>query len=253
MKINLETDVKAFVQVLGRTSNKLQIAAADTLNETAKEVRERYNESLTTGGNIARNKFTINASKVLESNPIRRNGTPRKLNQINSKVVIRKMSGGKEHYLAKAETPGTQRGNPLTMGKVPVPLTTARIGKSDSRAISAGNRLIKGKTQTLRTGGRKIGVRGDGYNKTGQRWSVLYGSIRRGTINGDPKKPFYMIDNKNNLGIFKLFGKRVRKIRSLKKNSIRIKGNPRFEKSVKAVSPIEIQKKFVSKAEKMTT
>jgi hypothetical protein len=218
-------------------------------------MREDYNRRLKKNTEV-RTKFTTNASRTFKSNPISKSGKPRQLNRINSKLVVRNMKGGKEHYLSKLETGHTQKGNSMTMGKVPVPLGSARIGKSYSRSIAGGNRLSKGKTQTLRLGksGDKIGVRGDRYRSTSQRWFVLYEYLKArnsaSIIQGDPKKPFFMIDNKNKLGIFRLIGKRVRKIRKLEENTKKFKAEPHFENTVKAVKKEDVQEIFIKNAKK---
>lgn len=228
--------------------NLLQIVAAETLNESAEEINKNYKIRLKKNAKL-RNKFSLNSVKIFKANPISKSGKPRKINKLNAIVGVRKMKGGKEHYLKKLEDGGTTRGNPLTRGKVPIPLKTARIGGNDNRAISSINRLTKSKTQTLQIRGRKIGVSGDGYTKR-QRWGALYSASRRGIVTGDTKKPFYMIDNRNKLGIFKQRGKKIKKIRNLDKNSVRRKAEPHFQRSVKQMSPKRMQQRFIKNAKR---
>lgn len=250
MGLALNIKSKQFVKKLGKKANRLQIVAADTLNESTEVIEDTYKEKLERKAKL-RNKFSLGSVKIFKANPISKSGEPRPLHRINAVVGIRKQKGGKTHYLAKLEKGGTTRGNPQTLGKVPIPLAAARIGKNDNRAVARGNRLISGKTQTLRTGGgAKIGVRNDAYKSTGQRWSVLYRAIRTGKIQGDPKKPFYMIGNNNELGVFKMMGKRIRKIRNLDKTSVNRKPEPHFMRSVKKMPPAEIQRRFVRNAKR---
>jgi len=250
MAINFKANTKDFAIALGKMGNKLQIAGASTVNEVTTEMREDYNKRLQKNTEV-RTKFTTNASRTFKSNPISKSGKPRQLSRINSKLVVRKMKGGKEHYLSKLENGTTQQGNKLTMGKVPVPLNAGRTKGNYNRAISAPNRLLKGKTQTLRTGGsRKIGIPNDGYSTAKQRWAVLYSSFRSGNLIGDLKKPFFMIDNKDKLGIFKFKGKRVKKIRKLEESSKKFKPEPHFENTVNAVKKSDVENKFIKNAKK---
>ncbi len=250
MAIKLNLQSKHFTKQLGRRGALLQIVAADTLNQTADSMRSNYNRRLKTKTKV-RTKFTTNASRVFKSNPIRKSGEPRQLSKINSKLVVRNMKGGKDHYLKKLETGTTQKGNKLTAGKVPVPLNSARISGNYGRSIQKGNRIITGKTQTLSLRSRKIGISGDGFSSNRKRWGALYSGIRTGNITGDPKKPFFMIDNKNKLGIFKMKGKKIRKIRKLEKASVRHKAEPHFKNAVNNFKPLDIQKRFVKNARRM--
>jgi len=249
MKISLQVQTKHFIRVLGKKSNQLQIVAADTLNESAEEIQGNYKIRLRKHAKL-RNKFALGSVKIFKAHGVSKSGVPRPLHKIDAVVGIRKMKGGKEHYLKKLEDGGTTKGSKMSLGKVPIPLKTARIGKKDSKAVSRGHRLTTARTQTLRVGGKRVGVRGDGYNSTRKRWGVVYGASKSGRIQGDPKKPFYMIGNDNKQGIYKMFGKKIRKIRNLEHKSVRRKAEPHFKKSVKQVTPKEIQKRFIKNAKK---
>lgn len=248
-KIGLQVQSKAFMKQLGKKSNLLQITAAETLNEAASEIDKNYQMNLKRKSKL-RNKFSLNSVKIFKAHGVSKSGQPRQLSKIDAVVGVRKMKGNKEHYLAKAEEGGTTRGNPKTKSKVPIPLQAARIGKSDNRAISAPNRLTRSATQTLKVYGKNIGVRGDGYNSTRKRWAAVYRGVKSGKIQGDPKKPFYMIGNNKQLGIFKMTGRKIKKIRTLDKSTVRRKAVPNFQKAVKQMPPREIQKIFVKNAKR---
>jgi len=257
MAISMNVKSKHFMKELGKRGNQLQVVAADTVNESTEEMRSHYNTRLKKKTKV-RTKFTTKASKTFKSNPVRRGGQPRQLSQINSKLVVRNMKGGKEHYLSKLENDTVQRGGKLTRGKVPVPLNTSRVSGNYDRSIAKGNRLLTGKTQVLKAGGRPFGVTGDKrrngkpWRSSGQRFAALYGYRKRGTGNfqGDLNKPFFFIDNSNRLGIFKFKGKRVRKIRKLEKSTVKHKAEPHFQNSVKQESPKRIQQRFIRNAQK---
>lgn len=246
LKLDLES--KKFIKWLGRTGNDLQITAAESINESAEEMKKDYQGRLKKK-QIVRTKFTLNAVKIFKATGVRRSGEPRALGRINAIIGVMKMKKGKKHYLAKLEEGVTQRGNSLTLGKVAVPLNRSRIGGKEKKSIQKINRLNQGDTQTLSIGGRKIGRKGDGYSAR-QRWGILYGQKRSGfaRTQGDPKKPFYFIGNDGFQGIFKLFGQTFRKIRDLRKRTVRTKKRDNFKDTVKAMRPSRIQKTFIKKA-----
>jgi len=260
MKISLNVQTKHYIKALGRKGVALQQTAADTLNESAEIINENYRGNLKRDAKL-RNKYALGSIKTFKANPVSKSGEPRPLNKINAITGVRKMKGGKTHFLAKAENGGTTRGAGNTRNKVPVPLKDSRINMEDSKAIAGPNRLTKNATQTLKIKGRPFGVKGDKSLRTGrnfttkQRFAVLnkYHSRLDGNsdkIQEDLYKPFYFIDGNNDLAIFKFKGKRLLKLRSLKKSSVRRKPRPRFENAVKNMSPRKIQEKFVRNAQK---
>jgi hypothetical protein len=169
---------------------------------------------------------------------------------MNAITGVRRMRGGKDHYLFRLEVGERSKGNKETANKVPVPLDVSRTGKNANRPIARVNRLNTGATtQTLRMGGRDIGIRGDSFANPRRRWAALYAAkngLRQ--ITGDLSKPFFFIDNQNRLGIFKFFGKAARKIRMLEDSSIKPPRAPNFERAVDAVKPSLLQSRFVRKA-----
>lgn len=247
--IKLKMDTKKFIKELGKKGNRLQIVAADSLNQSAEVIAATYGNKLKKNSKL-RNKFSLGSIRIFKAHGVSRSGEPRKLSRINAIIGIRKMKGGKKHYLAKLEEGSTTTGNPKTAGKVPIPLQGARIGGSDDKAVSAPNRLTKGETQTLTVKGTKIGVKGDAYNNSRRRWGALYRGVREKTIGGNVAKPFFMIDNDNELGIFKMIRRVISKIRDLSKTSTKVKAEPNFKKSFKAMKPQLIQKIFVANAKK---
>lgn len=247
MSIKLDTDFKFFMKQLGKKTAMLQEVASETLNESAQEIQSNYKLRLKNKTRL-RNEFSLNSVKIFKSSPVSRSGEPRAISKLDAVVGIRNMKGGKEHYLKKLEDGGSLRGNPMTRGKVPIPLKSSRTSESIAKPIAGKNRLSKGKTQTLRINGNKIGVRGDKYKSTGARWGSVYRAVRSGKIQGDMSKPFYFIDNKNKDGIFLLKRNKIRKIRRLDKNVVKRKAEPHFKMAVKQTTPQSIQKRFVKKA-----
>lgn len=252
IKLNLKT--QSMIRQLGKRGSLLQIVAADTVNKAAEQIEAVYKRRLIRKQKLRNKKFTLGAVKTFKARPIRRSREPRQLHKINSIIGVRKMKGGVKHYLAKLEEGRTQRGNRKTKNRVPIPLTTSRTGQNINKPIAGQNRLLKGETQTLRAGGKPIGVRGDRFKTSGQRFAVLYKYQRSGggtgNLTGDLKKPFFFIDNSDRLGIFKFLRGRVRKIRTLEQSTARTKASPNFGKAVDAMTPEKIKRLFVKKAER---
>ena len=249
MSISLETNTRHFIQQLGKKGSKLQVVAAEAINEAAEELDQNYKGRLKRKQKI-RSKFTLNSTKTFRARAIRKSGEPRPLSNINAITGVRKMKGGKEHYLAKLEKGRTQRGNTQTRGRVPIPLTAARTGQRESKPIAVSNRLTKGETQTLRAGGKVFGARGDRFKTSRQRFAVLYQYKRQGSrgLTGDLSKPFFFTDNSNRLGIFKFIRGTARKIRNLEQTTAKTKAAPNFKQTVDGMKPGMIQDKFVKKA-----
>lgn len=247
--IGLQFKIRAFMIALNAAGAKLQNVAADTLNESAEGLAEDYKVRLKRN-QIIRAPFTLNAVKVFKATPTRSTGEPRPLGKINAIAGVRKMRGGKDHYLYRLEVGERNDGNPKTGNKVPVPLDPSRTGRSPRKPIARGNRILGNTdTQTLQVRGQNIGVSGDRFNNPRRRWGALYGAkAGRAPITGNLSRPFFFIDNQNRLGIFKFFGRVARKIRILEDSSIKPPPAPNFDRAVDAVKPSLIQARFVRKA-----
>lgn len=247
--IKLKVQSAHFMRELGKRGNLLQLTAAETLNESAEEFGENYIKRLKRRQTV-RNKFTLNSVKTFKATGVRRSGEPRQLHKINAIVGIRKMKGGRKHYLAKLEEGTVQRGNSLTNNRVPVPLNTARTALKHNKPISGPNRLTTSNTQDLQISGSPIG-RNDGLTAR-QRWAILYGQKRTGfdRMTGDPKKPFFWTGNDGDLGIYKMVRNKFRKIRNLDQNTVKTRKRPNFKETFKQMKPARIQQKFVRNARK---
>ena len=260
MSIKLNMKTQSMIRQLGRRGSLLQVVAADTVNESAQDLKKKYVRRLERKQRLRARRFTLGAIKINESRPIRRSGEPRALGKINSIVGVRKLKGGKDHYLKDLELGTINRGNSRTQGKVPVPLTMGRTSQNINKPIAASNRLTKGDTQTLRAGGVLFGVKGDrhssgrAWKNPRQRFAALYKYKRSGggtgNLVGNLSKPFFFIDNANRLGIFKFFRGRVKKIRTLEQTTTKTPRSPNFKDSVNDLKPGFIQKKFIRKAER---
>ncbi len=259
IKLNLK--MQSMIRKLGSRGSILQVVAAETVNESAEDLQKKYARRLKRKQRLRNKRFTLGSTRVFKSRPIRKSGEPRPLHNINAITGVKKMKGGKEHYLAKLEKGRTQRGNSKTRNRVPIPLQAGRTSQNINKPIAGANRLTKGDTQTLTAGGSPFGVPGDRNTRTGRSWknprqrfAALYRYQRSGggtgNLSGDLKKPFFFIGNDDKLGIFKFIRGRARKIRSLEDTSVRTKKRPNFKDSVDDMRASDIQKKFIRKAER---
>ena len=248
IKLNMETQKN--IRKLGRRAGKLQEVAADTINDEAEALDINYKRRLQRNQRLRARKFTLGSIKIFKATPIRRSGEPRQLGKINSIVGIRRMKGGRQHYLAKLEEGVTRRGHSKTRNRVPVPLTTARTSRNINKPISSPNRLTKGTTQTLKAGSKIFGLPNDRFKNPRQRFAILYKYFRTGGtgLTGDLRKPFFFSDNSNQLGIFKFISGRARKIRNLENTAVKTRKRPNFRKSVDLITPSRIQRTFNRKA-----
>ena len=250
IKLNLET--KKNIRKLGRRAGQLQVVAAETVNDEAQALDVNYKRRLQRNQRLRARKFTLGSIKIFKATPIRRSGEPRQLGKINAILGIRRMKGGRKHYLAKLEEGVTRRGHSKTRNRVPIPLTAARTSRNINKPISSPNRLTKGNTQTLKVGSKIFGLPNDRFKNPRQRFAILYRYFRTGGqgLVGDLKKPFFFSDNSNQLGIFKFIGGRARKIRNLENTAVKTRKRPNFRKSVDTITPERIQRTFNRKAQR---
>lgn len=247
MSIKIETNALDFLKVLKKRNGSLSIVSAETVNNAAKLVRNRYLKEMS--GFVLRNKFTKGSIKIFKAKPTRSTGSFRDIRDINAVIGVRKMKGGKEHYLNKQETGATKRGNRKTMGSVAIPLDSARTGNSLSKPIKRALRLQNtSQISTLKVGSREIGTPSSGFNNR-QSWAILYkySGLNRGSKNiygWDLKKPFFFVGLKSGHGVFQKSGQRITKIRNLEKKSIRIKALHKFEKSLNVLTPTMMLRVF---------
>lgn len=250
-------NTKQYIKMLKKKHGALAIVGSHTCNEAAEKIKKEYDKELDKF--IIRNKFTKGAVKLQKSSPQRKSGEFRKLTGINSKVGVRKLKGGKEHYLLLQEEGGTKRGVSQTSGKVPIPIdVTARKGGTKRGVIKGALQLQRaGGIQTLRLAGQSFGLPNDRFNIR-QRWAILHkytGTSRQGrTINRygwDLKKQFYFTGMRRGFGIFKVQGKnRIHMIRSLAKSSVRIGARHGFQRSVAKLSQADMDRMFIQSAKR---
>lgn len=250
IKINMETN--QFIRKLGRRGVALQQVAAEAVNDEAAGLETNYKRRLMKNQRLRARKFSLGSIKTFKATPIRRSGEPRQLGKINSIVGIRRMKGGKKHYLAKLEGGITRRGHSKTRNRVPIPLTAARTSRNINKPVSSPNRLTKGNTQTLKAGSKIFGLSNDRFKNPRQRFAILYRYFRTGSsgLTGDLRKPFFFTDNSNQLGIFKFISGRARKIRNLENTAVKTRKRPNFRKSVDTITPERIQRTFNRKAQR---
>lgn len=252
-------NTKQYIKMLQRKHGGLAIVGSHTVNEGSAIIHKAYDKELDKF--TIRNKFTKGAVKLYKSSPQRKSGEFRKITGINAKVGIRKMRGGKDHYLLLQEKGGTKTGASQTKGKVPIPIdVTARMGGTHAGVIKGPLQLQRaGGIQTLTLGGRPFGLPNDGLTMN-QRWAILrkytgtsrIGRNRAGNRYGwNLKKQFFFTGNRRGLGIFQVKGKnKIQMVRTLEKSSVRIRATRGFQKSVDKLDRQDMQRIFVQNAKR---
>ena len=236
-------NIDKYQKMLKNVHGGVSIASAETVNEAADIVEKAYKSELQKF--TLRNKFTMGAVRKYHAKPQSASGDFRAIQNINAKVGVLKMKGGKDHYLLKQEEGGTRKGSLDTAGKIAFAMDTARTSNKRDKVIKGALQLQKsGRVQTFQfNNGRKIGTKKDGFGDA-QRWAILYkytGLSGRGKQNAnnmyawDAKKPFYFVGMVRGLGIFQAVGRRIKMLRVLNKTSSRIKATGKFEKSFRQI------------------
>ena len=203
-RIKVKDNTKTFIKNLKKRHGALAVVSAKTVNTAAKVVERRYKKELEDF--TLRNRFTKGSVKLFESRPqSKRTGEFRPIKDINAVVGVRKMKGGKQHYLLKQEEGGTKRGTGATKGGVPIPLDVARAGKSHGKPIRRALRLQNaGAIQTLKVGSDTLGVPGSRFHRR-QSWAIFHkysGTSKRDRTAGNRygwklDKPFFFTGMKN--------------------------------------------------------
>jgi len=266
MKLTLKSHTLDFTRELLKRKNALPIVGSETVNIAAKYVAREYKKEL--GHFTLRNKFTVNAVKTQLSKPMRSKGGARNLSDINATVGVLKLKGGKDHYLKYQEEGHTKSGS--VKGRVPIPMKSARVSDSNKKGVKGALKLTSSKIQTLNFAGKPFGTLNDGYNagfrKGAQRWAILYkytGLSGSGRVNAtknpkkyigrygwDLSKQFFFQGIVKGLGAFIQKGKRVRMVRTLEKDNVKIKAVHKLEKSMDKLSPKVFEDIFKRHAEK---
>lgn len=260
-RIKVTDNTKDYIKFLKKKHGGLAIVSADTVNTAAKIVERRYQKELDTF--ILRNKFTRGAIGILKSKPqSKRTGEFRPIKDINSIVGVRKLKGGKDHYLLSQEVGDTKRGHGKTKGFVPVPTVSARTGKSQRKPIKGTLRLQNSAAiQTLKVAGKPLGVPGSRF-KNRQSWAIFHkysGTAESPNRNAPNRygwnlsKQFFFRGLKqgiSQIGIFLLEGKKVTMTRVLQGKTVKIRARHKFSKAVTALTPTMMRSIFKRSADK---
>ena len=247
--IRYSDNSKQFIRNLKLAAGDMQESAAAAINRGIDKMADDYRRSLKQEM-ILRNAFTLGAIKVYKATARRSSGELRQLAKINAILGVRKMKGGRDHYLLAQEEGKVKAGNAATEGRVPIPLTPARTGESPRKPVARPYRLNTARPQQLQFDGRQIGTPNDGWNAKGgaQRWAILHKYADKGVF--DLSKPFIFTGAKRGMGVFVERKGRVSMIRTLEKSSVRVKARHLFERSGKGITPVLVQNYFLHELKK---
>lgn len=245
MTIKIKSNTKDYIKKLKKQHGGLAITGANTVNDAAEIIKDNYDKELKKF--TLRNKYTLGAVRLFKSKPQSSSGDFRPLKNINAKVIVRKMKGGKDHYLKKQEEGDIKRGHANTLGGVPVPLDSARTSGSHTKPIKSALRLQKTTVQTLSIAGQKLGVPGSRWQGK-QAWALLYKYRKNNRYGWDMSKQFFFTGIQKGLGIFKSKGKKFDMVRTLDDKSVTIKKTNKFKRSVNKINESKMENLFVKNA-----
>lgn len=247
MTIKVKDDTKKYIKELKKYHGGLSIVSADTVNTAAKLVKRTYLRKLDSF--TLRNKFTKGAVKIFFANVKRSKGGFRPIEKINAIVAVKKMKGGKQHYLQDQEEGDVKRGRGNTLNFVPIPTDEARRGGAHNKPIKGPLRLQRSTIQTLRVGGEPLGVPGSKF-KPHQSFAILHKYMKNPKYGWDKSKQFFFTGIKGAFGVFKKFGSRFSMVRNLTKKSVKIKALHKFDHSFDKLSPSMMKNIFFRAADR---
>lgn len=245
--IKVKSNAKDYIKLLKKTHGALPIVSAETVNTAGKFVKLRYQKELDQF--TLRNKFTRGSvATLLSKAKSKRTGDFRRIRDINAIVGVRKLKGGKDHYLLDQEEGGRKRGTGKTKGFVAMPMDTGRTSKRHRKPIKSALRLQKTPSiQTLKAGGDVIGLPGSKFGDR-QSWAIFhkYSGTSKSGVDGhnrygwDLAKQFFFKGIRQGLsqiGVFKKEGKSTTMTRSLGGKTVRVRARHKFAKAVSKLTP----------------
>jgi hypothetical protein len=236
-QIEYRDNINEYLRELSRAGVAIQKAAALALNRGAGFIASTYKLSLKNNFTL-RNKFTLGAIRVMKAHEMRSNKKDlRPLRDVNAKVGVDELKGGKLHYLAKHETGHVVRGIRKAKNRVPIPLRAARTAGSEKKPIAPKYRMLTANVEELKN------LRGLNAR---QQYGAMRDLVKRGKVTPNN---LYMTEH----GIFDLFKKRFRvtQVRNTDEVKILLKGKPLFGKAVSALTEDIMAKLFVSAAKRL--
>lgn len=209
-----------FLKMLQSAGVALQYAGAEAINGGIKAMHKRYIRSLQTKTRLRARAFTLKAVRIYLAHATRSDGTTlRKMSDINAKIGVPYMKGGKEHYLTLMEVGGTKKGSSKTGNRVPIPLDPAR-GGNRSRPVISPFRIARAKPEQLKIPKSIAG-------NPRKVYAYIHSLQQRGKLTAktvQTDEGIYSVKNKRN--------SKVSRIRSTKKRSLRVKPLPLFGQAV---------------------
>jgi hypothetical protein len=232
-------NTKTYIKMLERKHGAIAIVGSHTVNEAAEQIIKDYYKKLEKNF-IIRNKYTKNSIKLYKSNPVRKSGEFRKLTSINTKIKIRKMKGGKDHYLKLQEEGGIKKGTTLTLNKVAYPNLRSRTSNNLYKPIGGRYRIYSQLFDQPNVGGKKFGYN-DKFSPH-QRYAI-------GQKYAPPSKMFIM-KTTYGLSIFAKQHGQIQQVRDLKRTTIKIKATHYLEKSMKNFDSNKMDRLFIKNTKK---
>lgn len=218
---------------LRRAGVLMQVAAEEALNQGAEFIQHKHRALMRNRYRRASN-YTLNATRVMRAHGTRRDGSLRRLRDINAMVVVRQMPGGRDHYLAKKEEGGVRRGSARTGNKVPIPLNAARRGGNPNAGIAPAYAI-----------GRKP------IQQDTHRWksaTQFYGAARAMVRRGALARNSWI---QNAYGVFQVGVNKIKMLRNTESASLPVRSEPLFEEATAALSERVMRRVWQQTAERL--
>ena len=251
--LTYKDNVKEVNKQLSQAGIALQEAGAEAINRAAYFVLAKYRLELREKTNYLRNRtFTLNSIRVYTAHARRSDGkTLRQMEDINAKVGIPQMSGGREHYLALLEVGAKKKGIPGLNNRVAIPLDTAR-GGDRSKAVQGVYRLVKNSRYKGEIDLSKWASNRD------QQYAIMQSMNRRGKLYTINKKQeisrhgYWMVNYGGGKSyLFSVGKKEAKMVRDTSYSSPRAVKKPMFQSSLKDINQERLMKYYLDEAKRL--
>jgi hypothetical protein len=241
MKVKYTDNLEEYKKQLARAGISIQTAGVEAINNAAYNLYAEYRRRLIAETALKSRAFTLAAPRVFPARHPVKGKAPRKLADINAKLIVPKMKGDKEHYLYQLETGAERTGDPRVGNRVPIPLDTARTGGSRASIVAGQYQMQK---QFAYGGAIDLSIYSGEKARQG---AILNDMGRRGKI---AKNTYYTIDMGDAKYLARITGKKVSLLRNMNETRTKTPPEPMFEETTKTMTQAQMDYWFIKAVEK---
>lgn len=241
MKVKYTDNLEEYKKQLARAGISIQTAGVEAINNAAYNLYAEYRRRLIAETALKSRAFTLAAPRVFPARHPVKGKAPRKLADINAKLIVPKMKGDKEHYLYQLETGAERTGDPRVGNRVPIPLDTARTGGSRASIVAGQYQMQK---QFAYGGAIDLSIYAGEKARQG---AILNDMGRRGKI---AKNTYYTIDMGDAKYLARITGKKVSLLRNMNETRTKTPPEPMFEETTKTMTQAQMDYWFIKAVEK---